>query len=296
MPASGSVPFAPPAQLSSSAPSSPKFTSEAAQPAVNAVQARHLLDKTGAEEVFLLLQKAYPTLAGKLVKDSEKGWLLVMEQATVLLDDGIQREGEELQNAPTVLDTLKAPYPVGAGGREPEKGADPGRSRNTSLMAALYGPDRATIEQSLVRVDFLGTEVSFTKLHGAASALSRVAESLKQACVEDNSLKDWLLPIGGHYTWRQIAGTKRLSAHSFGIAIDLNVQKGIYWKWKSDKKLLAQTRENFPQVIVDAFEKEGFVWGGKWSHFDFMHFEYRPEVILKNSPAPKDTDQNSSTR
>jgi hypothetical protein len=27
------------------------------------------------------------------------------------------------------------------------------------------------------------------------------------------------------------------------------------------------------------FEKHGFVCGGKWYHFDTMHFEYRPEII-----------------
>ena len=31
--------------------------------------------------------------------------------------------------------------------------------------------------------------------------------------------------------------------------------------------------------IVDAFQKHGFVWGGKWLFFDTMHFEYRPELL-----------------
>ena len=30
---------------------------------------------------------------------------------------------------------------------------------------------------------------------------------------------------------------------------------------------------------VDAFEAEGFIWGGRWYHFDSLHFEYRPELI-----------------
>ena len=30
---------------------------------------------------------------------------------------------------------------------------------------------------------------------------------------------------------------------------------------------------------VDAFEAEGFIWGGRWYHFDTMHFEYRPELL-----------------
>ena len=40
-------------------------------------------------------------------------------------------------------------------------------------------------------------------------------------------------------------------------------------------------RNNYPQEIVELFEKHGFIWGGKWSHFDLMHFEYRPEMVKK---------------
>jgi peptidoglycan LD-endopeptidase CwlK len=40
-------------------------------------------------------------------------------------------------------------------------------------------------------------------------------------------------------------------------------------------------RNSYPQEIVELFEKHGFIWGGKWSHFDLMHFEYRPEVLKK---------------
>ena len=31
--------------------------------------------------------------------------------------------------------------------------------------------------------------------------------------------------------------------------------------------------------IVRIFEKHGFIWGGRWYHYDTMHFEYRPEMI-----------------
>jgi hypothetical protein len=36
------------------------------------------------------------------------------------------------------------------------------------------------------------------------------------------------------------------------------------------------------------FERQGFIWGGKWWHFDTMHFEYRPEIIAhaKSQPLP----------
>src|SRR5690242_16362928 len=27
------------------------------------------------------------------------------------------------------------------------------------------------------------------------------------------------------------------------------------------------------------FEQHGFIWGGRWAHYDTMHFEYRPELL-----------------
>jgi len=30
---------------------------------------------------------------------------------------------------------------------------------------------------------------------------------------------------------------------------------------------------------VAVFERHGFIWGGKWFHYDTMHFEYRPELL-----------------
>jgi|GEM_PF-645494 len=35
--------------------------------------------------------------------------------------------------------------------------------------------------------------------------------------------------------------------------------------------------------VVDhfkVFEKHGFIWGGRWKHYDTMHFEYRPEFFV----------------
>jgi hypothetical protein len=39
------------------------------------------------------------------------------------------------------------------------------------------------------------------------------------------------------------------------------------------------SRLDFPQPIIEAFERHQFIWGGKWYHFDTMHFEYRPGLF-----------------
>ena len=45
-----------------------------------------------------------------------------------------------------------------------------------------------------------------------------------------------------------------------------------------------------PTEIIDIFERRGFIWGGKWSHYDTMHFEYRPELLT----APPATMQSAA--
>ena len=35
----------------------------------------------------------------------------------------------------------------------------------------------------------------------------------------------------------------------------------------------------FPLEIVEIFERHGFIWGGRWKHYDTMHFEFRPELL-----------------
>ena len=38
-------------------------------------------------------------------------------------------------------------------------------------------------------------------------------------------------------------------------------------------------RNRIPLEIVAVFEKHGFIWGGRWYHFDTMHFEYIASML-----------------
>ena len=68
--------------------------------------------------------------------------------------------------------------------------------------------------------------------------------------------------------------------HAYAAAIDLNLSFSDYWLWQRGAPAATLTyRNRMPQEIVDVFERHGFIWGGKWYHYDTMHFEYRPELL-----------------
>jgi hypothetical protein len=153
---------------------------------------------------------------------------------------------------------------------------DPGRARVEQLFLATYGQNRREVFEHLAKVRFFGLRYPFHEL--AADPLRRVVIRLEKALESNPSLKPFLINIGGTFIWRKIARSQNLSTHAFGIAIDLNVDRAHYWRWQRRGEPL-RWRNKIPQEIVDAFEAEGFIWGGRWLHFDTMHFEYRPELL-----------------
>ncbi|WP_201340991.1 M15 family metallopeptidase [Abyssogena phaseoliformis symbiont] len=50
----------------------------------------------------------------------------------------------------------------------------------------------------------------------------------------------------------------------------------VYWEWNckcsDEHQILAPHVNKIPQIIIDTFEKYGFIWGEKWYHHDTMHF------------------------
>ena len=114
-------------------------------------------------------------------------------------------------------------------------------------------------------------------MNGAAQAL--------QAVSDEADLRAELKPFvtgASTFNWRPIAGTRRLSPHSFGIAIDVCVGKSDYWRWSNrgagESDTIAYCNRMAAE-LVRIFERHGFVWGGRWYHYDTMHFEYRPELL-----------------
>lgn len=185
--------------------------------------------------------------------------------------------------------TFAQRYPAGPGAREPAPGFDPGRVRSEAFLKLLYGRDEHQVRAACETVFFFGEPLLFNTRNGAADALRRVAARLEKEVEKQPELLQYIVPSGGTYAWRTIQDSGKLSAHSFGIAVDLNVAKGPYWRWsKPTSHAVRRAREHYPQVVVGAFEAEGFIWGGKWASFDYMHFEYRPELLpAKERPLPR---------
>ena len=163
--------------------------------------------------------------------------------------------------------------------------------RHMGFFDALYRiPSRAQAEEQTVPFDFLGFDV---RVHRDLLApLRRVERSIEYRSQENPKIELFFDSIGqiDGYNWRYIAGTRARSYHSYGAAIDLIPRRYgrrfPYWRWAADAGItdwwsIPFTRRwMVPYEIVEAFEQEGFIWGGKWLYFDTMHFEYRPELQL----------------
>ncbi len=188
----------------------------------------------------------------------------------------------------SILDQFRLAYPRGALARPPGVNDDPGRFRNEAFFDKLYGDCRkGEVKRHLVPVVWLpkswGKKIYVTGVNGVAArleAISREIDALPAA------IKRAAYPVAGVYACRPVKDTGRPSMHGYAAAIDLNVTRSDYWLWQKTSGPTVY-RNRMPQTVVDIFERHGFIWGGKWYHFDTMHFEYRPELMgLSGQPSP----------
>ena len=194
---------------------------------------------------------------------------------------------EKLKNA-DLADMVSLTYPAGRDVNFPPSfDDDPGRFRDDAFLKAVYGKNIKAIKKNLVKVPWMpGTGlkpkyVLFNKKNGAAAALTEVSKELAQL---PKRYWPYLNNIAGTFKPRYIAGTNRLSPHSFGIAIDINYKRSHYWRQRGKNlvNVYIPFHNSIPQKIIEIFERNGFIWGGRWYHYDTMHFEYRPELLQPN--------------
>jgi hypothetical protein len=204
-------------------------------------------------------------------------------------DDGRVKTEEEAFDSTDLEDHLNALiYEPGIQVDTPGYNCDPGTLRCQEFFMKMYGNSEAEVKSHLAPVTWLAAKPGHTKriwvtsVNGVDKHLQAVANEL--AARPD--LRPYVTDIGGTFNWRPILGTNRMSPHSFGIAIDINTKHSEYWKWDhrdnwqlDSVELNLQWHNSVPLEIVEIFERHGFIWGGKWFHYDTMHFEFRPEML-----------------
>jgi hypothetical protein len=232
-----------------------------------------------AQRLMRVLVAAYPEfLAGAEGND------IVWKDGTRMpFDDGTgEKDFDTRLERPDLEDMFYVPYPLGRTGTPPVFNSDPGRVRFQPFYAKMYGDcTKGEAAQHFVDVVWLPSK-SGQRLR--ASRINSVAEKLQAVSNELDKLPAamtrFLVPSAGTYNCRVVAGTTRTSAHGLGIAIDIAVAHSDYWHWtKPGPDGRYAYRNRVPWEIVEIFEKHGFIWGGKWYHYDTMHFEYRPEIL-----------------
>ena len=184
-----------------------------------------------------------------------------------------------LRNA-TILDQFRMPYPKGHLSKAPEVNVDPGRFRNQDFFRKMYGDCRkGEVQRHLVTVTWLpktsGRKIRVTSVNGIASRLAAISAEIDELPA---AIKEAAYPIAGVSSCRPVADTGQMSMHAYAAAIDLNLKFSDYWLWQRKSEPIPY-RNRMPAEIVDIFERYGFIWGGKWYHYDTMHFEYRPELL-----------------
>ena len=253
-----------------------------------------------AQVDFYCLRRAYPQITG-MATDAQGQWLVFKDGRRVLYaaaPGAVPPAGaQESEWVVSVRTSMAEPYPLEPQRPDTPLGVSPGRRRSYDLLQALYGSTPKAVGGHLVQTRLLGQHLYLSP--AAAQAMKRANAHLAPQAAQEPRLKS-LLKMDGGFAWRRIAGENRLSPHAFGIAFDISPGIATYWRWSKLRPHPLQ--QNYPSAIVEAFENEGFIWGGKWHEYDLMHFEYRPEIICKarvwqgleplpNNDAPKNLSQ-----
>lgn len=241
---------------------------------VTAATDLHAKTKIPLRERIEVLQRAYPDLIYSITNNV----IRLTDNRTVIINDGQERGHlEKIRNADTE-DQLSQIYPIGKCYKGRKPGLDPGLIRNVSLFQRAYGSNAHEVKRTLATVDWFGTPVQFSTKHGAADALRRVRDDLRQL---PPKLQNAVKQPARAFDWSMVPDTEQRSVYSFGIAIELTRALRDHWRTRAGtrRRMISGYRNRVPPAIIAVFERHGFIWGGKWHRFHTTHFEYRPEMI-----------------
>jgi hypothetical protein len=166
------------------------------------------------------LIKAYPNqITG--FKDNK---IIFKDNSTLIYDDFKKKTNQELIDNPDIEDQFSIEYKLGSRN-------DSGRIRNEAFFKKIYGNSKSEVEKNLVEIvwcpKLVNQKIKVTSINGIDTIVKKLSAEL------DNhpEYKNYIQNIGGTFNWRKIAGTNRLSMHSFGMTIDINTKFSNYWQW-----------------------------------------------------------------
>lgn len=222
--------------------------------------------------------KAYPNF----LKEYSNNYIIWNDDEKMIFDDKKENKtfDEKINNA-SLKDQLSIKYVKISENKNytPSLNEDSGRIRFKPFFKKMYGFTQNEVKKNLVKITWLPKSSKktlwITKINDIDKKLIAISNEIEQLPKE---IKSYALNPNGTYSFRKIANSNNLSLHSFGIAIDLDIKNSDYWLWNDSKKKI-NYKNKIPIEIVEIFEKYGFIWGGRWYHYDTMHFEYRPELL-----------------
>lgn len=221
-----------------------------------------------------ILARTYPDAIYSVTRNV----IRTMSNRHVVIDDEQEKpHWAKLKGGADIEDQLAQIYPVGTCYRGRQRDFDPGAVRSDAFFGIAYGSNEHMVTRETEVIDWFGQPIRFSRRHGAADALKRVLADLKGL---PENLLEVVKPIERTVDWTVAPDGERVSEHAYGIAIDINPQFGNRWRYvgRKTRRLIQYNNRVHPEVI-EVFERHGFIWGGKWYHFETNHFEYRPEMI-----------------
>lgn len=225
---------------------------------------------------LLSIMVSYKDYVSDVERSGDKVYLVMKSGKKILYDDKRSKSDDEKLERGTLKDMMEQTYILGPVKSVQPKNFNPGRIRSYPLMAEVYGKSEGAISK---QIEYIGNN-GFSKNNGASTALKKVFREINSSSASDGRISAYVYPTCGGYNYRFVRGTGRLSAHAYGIAIDVKTNRNDYWKWSNPKEA-SKRIASYPERLIEIFENNNFIWGGKWGYFDIMHFEYRPEIIFK---------------
>ena len=129
---------------------------------------------------------------------------------------------------------------------------------------ATYSIYANSISDRTRHVDATHAFLSGSSVFLFSERLRKEPVSVELAMPEDWGIATGLEPLEGR--------ERTLQAADYDVLVDSPIEVGLH-------EVLSFEHEGVPHEIVEVFERHGFIWGGKWYHYDTMHFEYRPELL-----------------